>query len=198
MKLNLTSRRRESHNLHLEQLKWRYSTNRAGRKVSGCFSFMTSTNTKSTTSYSLLPRIHSVIKLMFWRKPSSLRRSATFNFRKVYGELGGRLNFISVFLRLIYLLLFLTWSKISSSTNMNNPVPGEVFPVGVPLFERWAAVDRLALAQTHQLIHAALHLLPSVPDPHHAVPTGALSMGHVSVLHSGGKHGFWVRRASIF
>lgn len=68
---------------------------------------------------------------------------------------------------------------------MISEVPGEVFPVGVPLFERWAAVDCLTLSQTHELIHTALHLLASIPDPHHTVPIGALPVGHVSVLQRG-------------
>lgn len=86
--------------------------------------------------------------------------------------------------------------------HINNSVPGDVFPVGVPLFERWTAVDRLTLAQIHELIHTALHLLASVPDPQVTVPTGALPVGYVSVLQRGWKHEgessrWWVRRWSI-
>lgn len=65
---------------------------------------------------------------------------------------------------------------------INNPVPGEVFPVGVPLFERRAAADCLTFTQAHELIHATLNLLASIPDPHDAVPAGALPVAHISVL----------------
>lgn len=128
-----------------------------------------------------------------------LALKATFNFRKsekLKAESYSN-KFISMDLRPHLFLLLTSW-RISCSAWINNPVPGEVFPVGVPLFKRWAAADCLVLAETHELIHAALHLLPSVPDPHHAVPTGALPMGHVSVLQRKAQRWLNPRRRNIF
>lgn len=63
-------------------------------------------------------------------------------------------------------------------------VPGEILPVGVPLFECWAVVGCLAITQIHELIHAAFSFLTTVANTHHTVPTGALSVAHVSVLNT--------------
>lgn len=69
-----------------------------------------------------------------------------------------------------------------SRTWINDCIPGEVLPVWVPLLERWAVVHRLTIAQAHHLIDVALPVLPSISEPHQAVPTGALSVAYVSVL----------------